>query len=178
MKGLLTTIAALAVAGGALASQQTVQIHPGKGGSPHVRTTATVDGATISIEYGRPYLKGRADNEVMPPGEVWRTGADEATTLITDRMLMFGSLHVPAGTVTLYTIPNADGWQLVISKATAQWGIPYPGAEQDLGRAPMSVTKNATPVDQLTITIEDTNAGGVLHVSWGTQRASIPFTVM
>lgn len=178
MRGLVTTIAALAVAGGALASQQTTQIHPGKGGSPHVRTTAMVDGATISIEYGRPYLKGRSDAEVMPPGEVWRTGADEATTLISDRMLMFGSLHVPAGTHTLYTIPNGDAWQLVISKATGQWGIPYPGAEQDLGRVPMTVTKNATPVDQLTITIEDTDAGGTLHVSWGTQKASVAFSVM
>jgi hypothetical protein len=174
----VTTIAALALAGGALASQQTTEIHPGKGGSPHVRSTWTVDGATISIEYGRPSLKGRPESQLMPPGEVWRTGADEATTLISDRMLMIGSLHLPAGTHTLYTVPGADAWELVVSKETGQWGIPYPGAEQDLGRAPMTVGKNESPVEQLTITIEDTDAGGTLHVAWGTQKASIPFTVM
>lgn len=177
MKRFLTTTAALALAGAAFASQQTVEIHPGKGGSPHVRTTAMVDGATISVEYGRPYVKGRAESQLMPPGQVWRTGADEATTLVTDRMLMFGSLHVPAGTFTIYTVPG-EQWQLVISKATGQWGIPYPGEEQDLGRVPMTTTKNDAPVEQLTITIEDTAAGGTLHIAWGTAKASVPFSVM
>jgi hypothetical protein len=177
MRGFLTTIAALALAGGAVASQQTVEIHPGRGGSPHVRTTTMIDGATVAIEYGRPSLKGRPDSQLMPPGEVWRTGADEATTLTTSTALMFGTVHVPAGSVTLYTVPAADGWQLVISKATGQWGIPYPGADQDLARLPMTLSQNASPVEQLTITVEDTDAGGTLHVAWGMARASIAFTV-
>lgn len=178
MRGFLTTIAALAVTGGALASQQTVVIHPGKGGSPHVRTTAMVDGATLAVEYGRPSLKGRPESQLVPAGDVWRTGADEATTLITDKMLMFGTFHVPAGTYTLYTVPGADSWQLVISKATGQWGIPYPGPEQDLVRLPMTVSRTDAPVEQLTITIEDTAAGGTLHIAWGTTRASIQFSIM
>ncbi len=166
--------AALAVT---LSAQQTTQVHPGKGGSPHVRSAWTVDGAKISIEYGRPYLKGRTvGKEVAPFGKEWRTGADEATTLVTDKPLKFGSLVVPAGTCTLYTLPGETEWQLIVSKKTGQWGIPYP-AGQDLGRVPMKVEKAAAPVEQLTISIDDTAAGGTLKVSWGTTVASVPFTV-
>src|SRR5687767_5148272 len=63
------------------AAQKLTDVHPGKGGSPHVKAEWTVDGAAISIEYGRPYVKGRADEKLMPPGQPWRTGADEATVL-------------------------------------------------------------------------------------------------
>jgi Protein of unknown function (DUF2911) len=172
--GILAITLALAASAGA---QQTVQVHPGKGGSPHVRTTWTVDGATISIEYGRPYLKGRTvGKEVAPFGKEWRTGADEATTLVTDKPLKFGALVVPAGTYTLYTLPGEGEWQLIVSRKTGQWGIPYP-AGQDLGRAPMKVEKAAAPAEQLTLSIEDAPAGAILRVTWGTTSASVAFTV-
>jgi hypothetical protein len=91
-------------------------------------------------------------------------------------MLMFGSLHVNPGTYTIYTIPTGGTWHLILSKKTGQWGIPYPKGE-DLGRAPMTLSKNAKPVEQLTLSIEDTKAGATLHIDWGTTRASIPFTI-
>ena len=171
-----TAIALMLGAGVTLTAQKTTQVHPGKGGSPHVRTSWTVDGANISIEYGRPSLKGRSESELMPPGREWRTGADEATTLITDKPLMIGSLHVPAGTYTLYTVPGATEWQLVVSKKTGQWGIPYPKGE-DLGRTPMTVTKNTKPVEQLTISVADTSGGGDLVIEWGTTKATTSFMV-
>ena len=151
-----------------------------EGVSPHVRAEWTIDGGNLSIEYGRPSLKGRAPGKDIDPfdGKEWRTGADQATTLKTDKMLMFGgSLHVPEGTYTIYTIPAGGTWQLIISKKTGQWGIPYPGKIDDLGRARMKLSTNAKPVEQLTISIEDTPAGATLHIDWGTTRASIPFTV-
>jgi hypothetical protein len=172
-----TAMAVMVAAGISLSAQKTTQVHPGKGGSPHVKTEWTVDGANISISYGRPSLKGREEAKLMPPGKEWRTGADEATTLTTDKNLMFGSVHLTPGSYTLYTVPGATEWQLVISKKTGQWGVPYPGAGEDLGRAPMKVTKNASPVEQLTIDVTDTQAGGELSVSWGTQKATIPFMV-
>lgn len=172
-----TAMAVMVAAGIGLSAQKTTQVHPGKGGSPHVKSEWTVDGANISITYGRPSLKGRQESALMPPGKEWRTGADEATTLTTDKNLMFGNVHVTPGTYTLYTVPGATEWQLVISKKTGQWGIPYPGAGEDLGRAPMQVTKNAKPVEQLTIDVTDTQAGGELSISWGTQKATIPFMV-
>ncbi len=158
-------------------AQQTTQVHPGKGGSPHVKTQWTVDGATISITYGRPFLKGRTvGKDVAPVGKEWRTGADEATTLETDKALSFGTLQVPAGTYTLYTVPGESEWQLVISKKTGQWGVPYPAGE-DLGRVPMTVEKASTPAEQLTVSVDDTPTGGTLSVAWGTTTASTAFTV-
>ena len=172
-----TAMAVMVAAGISLSAQKTTQVHPGKGGSPHVKSAWTVDGANISITYGRPSLKGREEAKLMPPGKEWRTGADEATTLTTDKNLMFGSVHLTPGSYTLYTVPGATEWQLVISKKTGQWGVPYPGAGEDLGRAPMKVAKNASPVEQLTIDVTDTQAGGELSISWGTQKATIPFMV-
>jgi hypothetical protein len=177
MRSIGTMAVAMVVAAGiGVAAQKTTPVHPGKGGSPHVRSEWTVDGAKITIEYGRPSLKGRSEAEMMPPGKEWRTGADEATTLTSDRMLMIGSLMIPAGTYTLYTVPGDKQWQLVVSKKTGQWGIPYPEG-QDFGRTPMTVSKNAKPVEQLTISIQDTPGGGNLIVSWGTTKATAAFMV-
>jgi Protein of unknown function (DUF2911) len=164
--------------GTALYAQKTTEVHPGKAGSPHVKTEWTIDGANLSIEYGRPSLKGRMPGKDIDPydGREWRTGADEATTLVTNRALKFGNLSVPAGTYTLYTIPTGGTWQLIVSKKTGQWGIPYPKGE-DLGRAPMTLGKAPKASEQLTISVADTPAGGTLQIDWGTTRASIPFTV-
>ena len=159
-------------------AQHTVQTKVGGGGSPHVVSTWEIHGANIAIAYGRPYLKGRADSVVMPLGKVWRTGADEATVLSTDRPLTFGKIALLAGRYTINTVPGADGWELVFGKLSkeGQWGIPYK-PELEIGRTPMALTHDATPVDQLTITIDPTATGGVLHIDWGTNRASAAFNV-
>ena len=172
----IITLIAVAACVATVSAQKTTEVHAGKGGSPHVRTEWVVDAAGISIEYGRPFLKGRPEATLMPPGQPWRTGADEATTLRTNRALKFGNLSVPAGTYTLYTVPGSVNWQLIVSRRTGQWGIPYPEG-QDLGRAPMTVEKLATPVEQLTISIDDTLVGATLRIEWGLTSARIPFTV-
>src|SRR4051812_9475727 len=161
-----------------VSAQKTTPVHPGQAGSPHVREEMTVDGANISIEYGRPSLKGRVAGKDIDPydGREWRTGADEATTLKTSKPLKFGTLSVPAGTYTLYTIPTGGTWHLIISKKTGQWGIPYPQGE-DLGRVPMTLGKATKPAEMLTITVEDTPEGGTLRIEWADTRASVPFTV-
>ena len=178
MRRLNITLSATAfvLSAAVLAAQTTTPVHPGKGGSPHVRTEWKIDGASISIEYGRPSLKGRSDSQVMPPGKEWRTGADEATILKTDRTLRFGSLVVPAGSYQIHSVPGPPAWQLIISKSTQAWGIPYPSG-QDLGRTPMTSTKTKAPVEQLTISIDDTPGGATLRVEWGTVSAQAPFTV-
>jgi len=159
-----------------LTAQKTTELKTGSGGSPHVRTDWTIDGARISIEYGRPFLKGRAEAQMMPPGEVWRTGADEQTTLKTDKPLKIGNLNVPAGTYGIHTIPGAAGWQLIVSKRPSGWGVPYP-ADQDLGRTAMTVGKTSAPVEQLTIHIDDTPTGATLRIEWGRTSVTAPFTV-
>ena len=160
-----------------LAAQKTTEVHPGTAGSPHVRTEWTIDGANLAIEYGRPYLKGRPEAQLMPPGKPWRTGADQATTLTTDKALTFGSVKLNPGTYTLNTVPG-DQWQLLIGRLEkpGQWGIPYNQA-LEIGRVPMTVGKTSAPVEQVTFSIDDTPAGGTLKVEWGSTAASVPFTV-
>jgi len=145
--------------------------------SPHEKAEATVDGASVAIEYGRPYMKGRKIvGGLVPFDKVWRTGADEATTLTTDKALAFGSLSVPAGKYTLYTIPGEKEWTLILNKQTGQWGTQYDQA-QDLGRVAMKVQATAAPVEQFTVKIGDTAAGGEIHLEWETTRAVASFTV-
>ena len=176
---LMGSAAVLAAAlGVTVAAQKTTDMGTGKGGSPHVRSEWAIDGANIAIEYGRPALKGRTPGKDVDPyeGKEWRTGADEQTTLITDKPLKFGTLAVPAGRYGLHSIPVKGQWQLIVSKREKGWGIPYP-AGTDLGRVPMTMGKAPKPGENLTISIDDTPTGGTLHIDWGTTRASLPFTV-
>jgi hypothetical protein len=174
------TTAAAVIAGAlslTLSAQTTTQVHPGKGGSPHVKTEWTIDGAKLSVTYGRPSAKGRPEAQLMPPGAPWRMGADEATVLTTDKPLTFGTVKLEPGSYTLNAQPGQQ-WQLLIGRleSPTQWGIAYK-PELEIGRAPMTVSKATTPVEQVTITIADTPAGATLKVDWGTTSATIPFTV-
>lgn len=166
-------VAALAVPAGLVAAQQ-------KRASPHETVKATIDGANVSVTYGRPYMKGRKIfGGIVPYGQVWRTGADEATILETDKALMFGPLHVNPGKVSLYSLLTDKTWTLVLNKQTGQWGTEYAQA-QDLGRVPMRVETLSVPVEQFTITIEKNPAGkgGVLVMQWETTKASLAFSTM
>jgi hypothetical protein len=170
----IAVAAALAVT---VSAQKMTPVHPGAGGSPHVRAEWTVDGASISIEYGRPFLKGRAiGKDVAPFGQVWRTGADEATTLKTDKPLTFGAVKLPAGTYTLYTMPGEKAWLLIINKQTGQPGTTY-DQQQDAGQVTMTLGQAKAPVEQLTISIDDTPKGATLRIEWGTTSVTTPFSV-
>jgi len=171
--------AALVIAAaGSVAAQKTTEVHPGKGGSPHVRTEWTIDGANLSIEYGRPSLKGRPEAQLMPVGQPWRAGADEATVLKTDKPLKIGTLTLEPGSYTLNAQPGEKDWQLIVGKLgkPGQWGVPY-NATLEIGRAPMSLTAGKAPVELVTFSIDDTPKGGTLKIEWGTKVATIPFTV-
>ena len=156
---------------------RTTEIHPGDGGSPHVMTEWVIDEANISIAYGRPYLKDRIIGETVDPmvGQVWRLGADEATTLKTDADLMLGDTPIAAGEYTLFvltTLTTEDVWQLIVNNQTDQWGLSY-DESQDLARIDMDLEVLPQPADQLLIAVE----GGRLKVDWGTASASVPLTV-
>lgn len=176
----LAAVVATAAIGVSVSAQQKVtEVSMGKGGSPRVKVEATIDGANVSIEYSRPALKGRVPGKDIDPyeGKPWRTGADAQTTLVTDRMLMIGTLHVPAGTYGIHTIPQSGTWHLIVHKREKGWGIPYPGEKDELGRVPMTMGKVPKADERFTISIEDAAKGGVIHMDWGQTRASIPFTV-
>ncbi len=164
--GLAVAAATIALPAPALA-QKVVSSTPGKGGSPHETVEYKVGDATVTLIYGRPYLKGRSLATLAPTGKVWRTGADEATTLKTDKPLQIGTLAVPAGTYTLYTLPGSP-WQLIVNTRTGQWGTMYNEA-QDLGRVPMTAGSLDKPAEQLTLTISGNN----LEIHWGDMKQSV-----
>jgi hypothetical protein len=149
-----------------------------KRASPHDKASVDLNGKNITIEYGRPYLKGRkAVGSLAPYGKVWRTGADEATTLDTAGDLSIGSLAVPAGKYALFTIPAANKWTLIISKNSKQWGAFSYKESEDLGRVDMTPRKLSSPVEQFTIALEP--AGGnkaTLKMSWENTEVSVPIT--
>ena len=157
-----------------LGGGQATPVHDGAGGSPHVNVAWTVDGGNITIEYGRPYLKGRVVGESVEPmaDSVWRLGADEATTLTTDRDLMLGGEHVPAGSYTLWTLQSDDALHLIVNSETGQWGTAY-NEENDFVRVPMEAGQLDTPAEQLVISIGD----GALGFAWGALTASVPLVV-
>lgn len=146
--------------GGGMATE----VHPGAGGSPHVAVNWMIGGATISITYGRPYLKERVVGESVEPmrDRVWRLGADEATTLVTDKDLMIGGTHIPAGEYTLWTRYVEDEMQLIVNSETGQWGTAY-NAEHDLAYVPLTVTELDPPAQQLVITVTEEHLG----FEWG-----------
>jgi hypothetical protein len=178
LSALALSAALVVTAGRASAAQEIVQTGVGGGGSAHVMTTWKVGGATISIAYGRPSLKGRDEAKLMPVGQPWRTGADEATVITSDKPLTFGSITLPAGSHTIFTQPGATEWQLILGKleTKGQWGTPYL-PKLEIGRAPMKLGKTSAPVEQVTYSIDHPNGGHVLRIEWGTQSATIPFTI-
>ena len=167
----IVTLAALVAGTMAVAQAQAPK-------SPHETTKATIDGATITVEYGRPSVRGRKImGELVPYGKVWRTGADEATTLTTDKAIQIGGTSVPAGKYTLYTLPGESSWQLIVNKQTGQWGTVY-DEKQDLGRIPLKKGATAGPVEQLTISLDKNPAGGgVLKIAWENTELTAPVTV-
>jgi len=132
------------------------------------------DAKSVTIDYSSPRAKGRKIyGELVPFGQVWRTGANEATTLVTPVDLSIGSTTVPAGSYTIFTVPNKDKWSLVISKKTGEWGTDYPGQANDLARVDMKVSTLPSPVDNFTISFEKAGSGANLSIDWETTRASV-----
>ena len=131
-------------------------------------------GKSVTIDYSSPRTKGRKIyGELVPFGQVWRTGANEATTLVTPVDLTIGGTAVPAGSYTIFTVPNKDKWALVISKKTGEWGTDYPGQSNDLARVDMKVSALSSPMENFTISFEKAGSGANLNIDWDTTRASV-----
>ena len=177
-RGLVTAAALAAVLAGGAAAQQPGQQRPVL--SPRDTVSLEVGtGRRIYVDYGRPSMRGRRImGGLVPYGRVWRTGANAATTLVTDVDLELGGTEVRRGTYTLYTIPTPAGWTLIVNRQTGQWGTQYESA-RDLARIPMQVAPLREPVEQFTIALERTRGGaGTLALSWERTRATVPFRVL
>ena len=134
------------------------------------------DGKTVKTDYSSPRMKGRKIyGGLVPFGQVWRAGANEATTLVTDTDLTVGGKDVPAGSYTIFAVPNPDSWTLIINKKTGEWGIPYkPEYEAlELARVPMKVSSLPSPLEDFAISYEASGDTCTLQMDWDTTRASV-----
>ena len=158
---------------GSIAQEKKAPLSP-----PGTATFTFADGKTITIDYSRPSMRGRKIfGDLVPYGQVWRTGANAATSLKTNVNLVIGGASVPAGSYTLYTIPEEKKWTLIINKETGQWGTEY-NEKDDLARVEMKVSKNASPTEQFTISFDQTNANAaVLKLDWADTTAKVDVAV-
>ncbi|RXH57637.1 DUF2911 domain-containing protein [Granulicella sibirica] len=146
--------------------------------SPPATASVMLGGKAIKITYNTPSIRGRTImGGLVPYGEVWRTGANPATTIIIAADLMIGTLKVPAGTYTIYTLPSATDWQLIVNKQTKQWGTEY-HQDQDLGRVPMMKKDLGTPKEVMSISFENTSGTKTdLHVKWEKTDVFVPVSL-
>ena len=132
------------------------------------------NGKTLTVDYSSPRAKGRKIfGDLVPYGEVWRTGANEATTFVTNANLSVGGKDVPAGSYTIFTVPNADKWTLIVNKKTGEWGIPYKYEADELTRADMKVSSTSSPVENFTIALSSMGGSCSLNMSWENTQASV-----
>jgi hypothetical protein len=137
--------------------------------SGRARTSFGVNGASVSFDYGTPAVRGRdVFGNLVQYGQVWRTGANEATHMTTDRPLTIGGQTIPAGRYTMFTVPDEDEWTLIISRNTDIAGTAY-DPTQDLVRIPMKVRRLGTTVEVFTITIDS----GELRLQWDDREAYV-----
>lgn len=170
MKRLLVAVCSLAL----LAVVATAAWAQGGG-----RGTAklTLHGKTISVEYGRPALKGRTVEQLLGQlgdGEFWRLGMNKSTTFTTSGDLKFGDVTIPKGEYSLWAQKEGNGWKLVFNKQTGQWGTNHDAA-QDLAAVPLKVETESKPAEQVTITLEEEKGAGEISIQWGTMELSATF---
>jgi hypothetical protein len=170
---LLLTVAAAPAA--LYASPQMASAAPKMLPSPPADANVTLSGKSVTIHYNTPSIRGRKImGGLVPYDKVWRTGANPATLLKTAVALKIGGAMVPAGSYTLYTLPSAGTWKLIINKQTGQWGTEY-DQSQDLARVDMEKKMLTSPQEKMSISFENTRGGSTeLHVRWETTDVWVP----
>jgi hypothetical protein len=141
--------------------------------SPPAVVKTTVRGTDVTIDYSKPSLKGRAafgeKSPLAPVGEVWRTGANEATTFTVSKPVKINGQPLAAGTYGLFTIPGATEWTIIFNKTAKQWGAYEYKAADDVLRVKVKPTTLASPVEQFTITADKS---GKVSLMWDKTEAA------
>ena len=150
----------------------TAQKDASKRPSPPMSSSAKVGTATISITYSSPSVKGREIwGKLVPYGEIWRTGANEATVFETDQDVSINGSNLPKGKYALFTIPEKDEWTIVFSKNSNQWGTYSYKASEDALRVKAKASA-ADHQEQLKI---DVQGNGTASIHW--EKVKVSFTI-
>ena len=146
--------------------------------SPRDTVRARIGNDSITIDYSRPLARGRVLlGNVIPYERVWRTGANAATQFSTSAPIRLAGIQLAPGTYTLWTVPHANGVDLIVNAQNGQWGTEYNRA-RDVAKAAIQSSTLSTPVEQFTISVAPTDARhGTLTMEWGTFRWTAPIEV-
>jgi Protein of unknown function (DUF2911) len=132
---------------------------------PAKATVTTTKGVTITIDYSQPSVKGRTiGKEIATFAEVWRTGANEATTFEVNKDVNIGEKKLAAGKYGLYTIPGEKEWTIIFNKKTDLWGSNGYKEAEDALRSVSTPGKSATFTEKMTFSITPT---GTVSLMWG-----------
>ena len=143
--------------------------------SPLALATTWLDSTYVKVVYGSPRKRGREIfGALVPYGELWRTGANEATEITTTGDLIFGGHHLPAGTYSLYTIPYSDRWTIIVNRALGQWGAFNYNPELDLFRFDVPTRRTDKLYEGFTITFEEEEGQTYLYLRWDRTEVRIP----
>jgi hypothetical protein len=146
-----------------------------QGGAKKASPHDTVSTKQVTVTYGRPYKKGRVIfGELEKYGKVWRVGANEATQITFNQDVKFGGEGVKAGTYTLFAIPEAEEWTIILNSQLGQWGAySYDkNKDKDVAKVKVKVKKLSDVVEQLTIK-PDANS---LTISWDQTQVAVPLS--
>ena len=139
--------------------------------SPH----DTVHVKNITVTYGRPYVHERIIfGQLVKYDQVWRVGADEATTIQFKEKTKFGGKEIPEGTYTLFALVKENEWTLILNTVLGQWGaFSYEKNKvNDIAQVTVPVTKLTTPVEQMTIRFDD-NDGMIIEWEYTQVRVAV-----
>ncbi len=147
-------------------------------GNPRGTAKLTLKGATVSVEYGRPSLKGRSVKDLLGglgAGAFWRLGADKSTTFSTSADLTFGDVTVPTGEYSLWAQKQSDNsWKLVFNKQHGQWGTNHDD-KQDLASVALKEETEKETAEQVTLALEEEGGAGEISIQWGNMELSTTF---
>jgi hypothetical protein len=149
--------------------------------SPYDSVRVTVAGADLLVCYGRPSSRNRVmiGGDNVPYGQLWRTGANEPTTMHIPFPVEIAGIAVEPGSYSLYSIPNPSEWTIIVNRSITQWGEEGSYTEevraQEVGRATVPAASTSAPVETFTMTAEPGDAEAThLVLEWEGSRVEIP----
>ncbi|WP_273566139.1 DUF2911 domain-containing protein [Maribacter halichondriae] len=140
-------------------------------------STYKVSDKAVRIIYSRPQLKGRSMAELAKPGEVWRTGANEAPEITFYKDVNFGGKDIKAGTYSLFTIPGEKEWTVILNKNLNQWGSYTYDESADVARVSVPNGSDATSLEEFSIAFKEVDNGAHMVMGWDKTRVAVPITM-
>ena len=145
-----------------------------KSKSPAEITKFDQNGLTVQVDYSRSYKKGREIfGNILPYGQVWRTGANEATIFDVKQDIKIGDKSLKAGKYTLWRIPNADKLTVILNSEIGQWGTTY-DVKKDVVRIDVPVGKSAEMMEQFKIEFAAAATGAEMILRWDNTEVKVP----